>query len=200
MSDSSQPHGLHAAYQAPPSWDFPGKSTEVGCHCLLWQWNITEPLKTRKSVICYSMNEPWIIMLNEVSQSQKGRYCMIRLVWGIYSNQLIETKYCGGCWDWRRRKDERNSLFHSRRVSVTQDENVLDIHFITMCIQLTIVYCTLINCWKWKWSRSVMSWLFATLWTVVYQAPQSMEFSKQEYWSGLPFPSPGGLPNPEIEP
>ena len=33
-------------------------------------------------------------------------------------------------------------------------------------------------------------WLFATPWTVVYQAPQSMEFSKQEYWSGLPFPSP----------
>ena len=38
-------------------------------------------------------------------------------------------------------------------------------------------------------------WLFATPWTVVYQAPLSMEFSRQEYWSGLPFPSPGGLPN-----
>ena len=33
-------------------------------------------------------------------------------------------------------------------------------------------------------------WLFATPWTVAYQAPQSMEFSRQEYWSGLPFPSP----------
>ena len=33
-------------------------------------------------------------------------------------------------------------------------------------------------------------WLFATPWTVVYQAPQSMEFSRQEYWSELPFPSP----------
>ena len=42
--------------------------------------------------------------------------------------------------------------------------------------------------------------LFATPWTVAYQAPQSMEFSRQEYWSGLPFPSPGDLPNPEIEP
>ena len=37
-------------------------------------------------------------------------------------------------------------------------------------------------------------------WTVAYQAPQSMEFSRQEYWSGLPFPSPGDLPNPGIEP
>ena len=42
--------------------------------------------------------------------------------------------------------------------------------------------------------------LFATLWTLAYEAPRSMEFSRQEYWSGLPFPSPGELPNPGIEP
>ena len=42
--------------------------------------------------------------------------------------------------------------------------------------------------------------LFATPWTVAYQAPQSMGFSRQEYWSGLPFPSPADLPNPGIEP
>ena len=42
--------------------------------------------------------------------------------------------------------------------------------------------------------------LFATPWTVAYQAPPSMEFSRQECWSGLPFPSPGDLPDPGIEP
>ena len=42
--------------------------------------------------------------------------------------------------------------------------------------------------------------LSATPWTEAYQAPQAMEFSRQEYWSGLPFPSPGDLPNPGIEP
>ena len=42
--------------------------------------------------------------------------------------------------------------------------------------------------------------LFATPWTVAYQVPPSMRFSRQEYWSGLPFPSPGDLPNPAIEP
>ena len=42
--------------------------------------------------------------------------------------------------------------------------------------------------------------LFATPWTVAYQAPPSMGFSRQECWSGLPFPSPGDLPNPGIEP
>ena len=41
--------------------------------------------------------------------------------------------------------------------------------------------------------------LFATPWTATCQAPQSMWFSRQEYWSGLPFPSPGDLPNPGIE-
>ena len=42
--------------------------------------------------------------------------------------------------------------------------------------------------------------LFATPWTVSHQAPLSMEFSRQEYWSGLPFPILGDLPDPGIEP
>ena len=53
--------------------------------------------------------------------------------------------------------------------------------------------------WKWKWNHSVVSdW--AAPWTVSYQAPLSMGFSRQEYWSGLPFPFPGDLPNPGIKP
>ena len=42
--------------------------------------------------------------------------------------------------------------------------------------------------------------LFAIPWTVAYRPPQFMEFSRQEYWSGLPFPSPWDLPDPGIEP
>ena len=42
--------------------------------------------------------------------------------------------------------------------------------------------------------------LFATPWSVAHQAPLSMGFSRQEYWSGLPFPSPGDLPDPGTEP
>ena len=42
--------------------------------------------------------------------------------------------------------------------------------------------------------------LFASPWTVAYQAPLSMGFFRQEYWSGLPFPPPGDLPDPGIEP
>ena len=42
--------------------------------------------------------------------------------------------------------------------------------------------------------------LFVTPWTVAYEAPPSMGFSRQECWSGLPFPPPGDLPDPGIEP
>ena len=42
--------------------------------------------------------------------------------------------------------------------------------------------------------------LFVTPWTVAYQASPSMGFSRQEYWNGLPLPSPGDLPNPGIKP
>ena len=41
---------------------------------------------------------------------------------------------------------------------------------------------------------------FAIPWAVAYQAPLSMEFFRQEYWSGFPFPSSGDLPNPGIQP
>ena len=49
-------------------------------------------------------------------------------------------------------------------------------------------------------SRSVMSDSLVTPWTIAHQAPLSMEFSRQEYWSMLPFPSAGDIPDPETEP
>ena len=55
---------------------------------------------------------------------------------------------------------------------------------------------------KWWMHTCMLShvWLFAPPWTVACQAPQSMEFSMQEYWSRLLFPAPGDLPDPGIEP
>ena len=54
--------------------------------------------------------------------------------------------------------------------------------------------------WKVKGKSLSRVRLFATPWTGAYQAPPSMGFSRQEYWSGLPLPSPGDLPNPGIKP
>ena len=51
-----------------------------------------------------------------------------------------------------------------------------------------------------KGEKSVSRSIFATPWTVAHLAPLSLGFSRQEYWRGLPFSSPGHLPNPGIEP
>ena len=52
------------------------------------------------------------------------------------------------------------------------------------------------NAWKWKVKVKSLSrvWLLVTPWTVAYQAPPSMGFSRQEYWSGVPLPSPDTVP------
>ena len=61
---------------------------------------------------------------------------------------------------------------------------------------------SVISYWKLPYSCSVALVVSdsATLWTVAPQAPMSMGFPRQEYWSELPFPSPGDLSNPGIEP
>ena len=82
-----------------------------------------------------------------------------------------------------------------RRKAMTNLDSILKSIDITLLTKVSIV----------KWSevkRRSLSCvqLFATPWTVAYQAPSSMRFSRQEYWSGLPFPSPGDLPEPGIKP
>ena len=61
-------------------------------------------------------------------------------------------------------------------------------------------HCLLLKVGISKWKSLSRVWLFMIPWTVAYQAPLSMEFSRKEYWSGLPFLSPGDLPDPGIEP
>ena len=55
-----------------------------------------------------------------------------------------------------------------------------------------------INRWKWKSFTHVQH--FVTPWIVTHQAPLSLGFSREEYWSGVAFPSPGDIPDPETEP
>ena len=51
-----------------------------------------------------------------------------------------------------------------------------------------------------KWKSLSYVWLFSIPWMVAYQAPLSMELTRQEFWSGLPFPPPGDFPHPGMEP
>ena len=68
---------------------------------------------------------------------------------------------------------------------------------------LIFEYSCMCVCWRWKTHAHlcVLSCdrVFGTPWTVACQAPLSMKFFRQEYWSGLPFPSPRNLPDPGIE-
>ena len=72
------------------------------------------------------------------------------------------------------------------------------------CFHQLTCMCMHIRSYRNKEEKKVKSlshvWLFATLWTVALQAPPSMGFSRQEYWSGFPLPSPGDLLNPGIDP
>ena len=71
------------------------------------------------------------------------------------------------------------------------------------CIVLTVGAgngLNMINCFVCLLSLFSHVWLFATPYTVAHQAPLSMGFPRQEYWSGLPCPPPGDLPNPGIKP
>ena len=68
-----------------------------------------------------------------------------------------------------------------------------------MCVCVHVCVCGAYNFWSCSFSRSVV-FDSVTPWTVAHQAPLSTGFSRQEYWSRLPFPSPGDLPDPGIEP
>ena len=59
---------------------------------------------------------------------------------------------------------------------------------------------TILTAWKWKYYSLSRVRLFTTPWTIACQAPLSIEFSRQEYWNGLPFPTSEDLPDPGIEP
>ena len=73
----------------------------------------------------------------------------------------------------------------------------LDFFLICFSSCMFFMYCILLCLWKWKPLSHAQ--LFATPWTIACQAPQSMGLSRQKYWSGLPFPSPRDLSNPEIK-
>ena len=78
----------------------------------------------------------------------------------------------------------------------------LSIHGIFQAKVLEWVAISFSNAWKWKVRAKSLSrvQLLANPWTAAHQAPPSMGSSRQEYWSGLPSPSPGELPHPGIEP
>ena len=95
--------------------------------------------------------------------------------------RCCKEQYCIGTWNVRSMNQGKLEVVKQEMARVNVD--ILGISELKM---------------DWKWLSRVQ--LFVTPWTVAYQPPPSMGFSRQEYWSGLPFPSPGDLPDPGIEP
>ena len=107
------------------------------------------------------------------------------------------------------------SPLNSKYISFTNSENIRNKH-IYIEIKLWRIYLRSVRFWGsfllflvrvksvwWWWDGDSFDKLCPTLatpWTVAHQAPLSMGFSRQEYWSGLLFPSPRDIPDPEIEP
>ena len=90
----------------------------------------------------------------------------------------------------------------SRRVSRKKTQNnILIFHESALSLAAAFTTAvTLVLLWVCMLSHCCYVWLFETLWTVAQQAPLSKGFSRQGYWSWLPFPSPGDLPNPGTKP
>ena len=95
------------------------------------------------------------------------------------------------------------SVFFKYWVAGEPDFQVPRVHYYSSISSLTVtclIACVCVCVCVCELSQLSRVQLFATLWNVLGQAPQSMRFSRQEYWSGLPFPLPGDLPDGRMEP
>ena len=86
---------------------------------------------------------------------------------------------------WRKRKGDQKYIWGNYGWKLTKPKEGIDIQVLEACVDML--------------SHFICVWFFETLWTVGCQAPLCMGFSRQGYWSEFPGPSPGDLPDPEIE-
>ena len=172
MSDSVWPH-RHQPTRLSCPWDSPGKNTGVGCHFLL------QCIKVK----------------SESEDAQSSPTLSDPMDCSLPGSSLGISYFL----------EEISSLFHfivflCFFALITEEGFLISpCYSLELCIQMGISF-LFSFAFKVKVKSLSCVWLFATPWKVTYQAPQSMGFFRQEYWSGLPFPSPGDLPNPGIEP
>ena len=183
MSDSSQPQGLYSP------WNSPGQNPGVGSLSLL-QGIFLSQRSNPGLPYCW-----WI--LYQLSHTGSSR----RLEWVAcsFSSRSSQPRNrtrvsCIAGW-----------FFTNRAISfgeVIDTKHCRSLKFFQINMWNLKCFPSNFNFYiKWKWSLSVMSdSLRPHAWSSLVQATPSMGFSRQENWSGLPFPSPGNLPDPGIEP
>ena len=179
MSNSVWPQRRQPT-RLPRPWDSPGKNTGVGCHFLLQCMKVKSEREVAQSYP--TLSDPMDCSLP--GSSIHGILQARVLVWGAIAFSVqrttIEYKHTttGICF-------QQISLFslHVTQTKIGPEKKWLS-HWITKLepTSRTSQFS----------SVQLLSrvWLFATPWTAAYQAPLSMGFSRQEYWSGVPLPSP----------
>ena len=168
MSNSVRPHRRQPT-RLPCPWNFPGKNTGVGCHFLLQ----CVKSETEVAQLCPTLRNP-------VDCSLPGSY-----IHGIFQARVPE---------W-------GSITSAAAKSLQSCPTLCDpidcappgspIPGILQARTLEWVAMSFSNAWKGKVKvKSLSRVRFFTPWSAAFQAPPSMEFSRQEYWSGVPLPSP----------
>ena len=115
----------------------------------------------------------------------------------LYKDSIPDSKWRKKKYLWESNSKKFKSLYCFYILNKHKAHSIF-IKYIYFLVWKPKIYISLIMEVKVKLLSGVR--LFVTPWTVAYQAPPSMGFSRQEYWSGLPFPSPGDLPDPGIKP
>ena len=168
-----------AANQAPPS---PGKNTGVGCHFFLQCMKVKSESQVAQS--CRTLRDPTGCSLP--GSSVHGIFQARVLEWGAIAFSGYNSAASAAA---------AKSLQLCPTPCDPIDGSPPDspVPGILQARALEWVAISFSNAWKWKVRVKSLSLvgLLATPWTAAYQAPQSMGFSRQEYWSGVPLPSPG---------
>ena len=165
MWDSVQPHRWQPT-RLPHPWDSPGKNTAVGCHFLLQCMKVKSESEVAQS--CPTLRDPMDCSLPGSSIHQIFQARVLEHI-NIYTTHTPHT-HPTVLFLWR---FLTNTRIHY--MILFKDFLLFALFYRYVCAVLCV------SC----------VWLFATPWTVASQAPLSMEFSRQEYWTGLSFPSPG---------
>ena len=185
MSDSQRPHGLQPTRLLHP-WDFPGKSTGVDCHHLLWMAIESEGFQERGHHTHVHRHTHTCIDTHTHVHRHTHTHTHTHRKW--------PTSVWGRSWHY---SCPSGFFFVSLPLLCPSGKDSWSLGLLVWTIErppdssgdkVT------------SESEVAQSYLILIPWTVAYQASLSMEFSKQEYWSGLPFPSPGDLPEPGAEP
>ena len=168
--DSLWPYGLQPTKLFSP-WNFPDKNTGAGCHFLLQGLFLTQGSNLHLLCLLH-----W--------QATLYQYATWEAPFPIYTYKLQQKCYAAAAKSLQLCLTLCNPIDSSPPGSTVPG--------ILQARTLEWVAISFSNAWKWKVKLKLLSrvQLLVTSWTAAYQAPPSVGFSRQEYWSGVPLPSP----------